>query len=111
MEEVLVQLLKAIAQSQQIISQENNRHQLLKALNEKNEELYLSCSSFLTAWDAWTFSRKDMQLNIKAPDLFKIQKQMFLQNLNTKANELKVLAIKYNVDITPFLNALDFEYQ
>jgi hypothetical protein len=110
MEDVLVQMLEKIAKHFDISLENTTRQSLLNSIQKEDEKMHTLCYEFLLAWDAWTFSRKDMHLNLKAPDLFKIQKQMFLENLNNKGNELLVETLKIDVDIKPFLKTLEIEF-
>ena len=109
MEDVLVQMLEKIASALEIKFENKKRQELMKLIRQEDEKMYSCCYEFLLAWDAWTFSRKDMHLNLKAPDLFVVQKKVFLENLNTKGNDLYVEALKIDADIKPFLKTLDFE--
>lgn len=91
-------LLVTITKSLGYQSNDFSHNALMKFLANQNPELANACSQLYMAVEAWLFSRKDMHLQIKAPDLFKIQKQLFIQNLEQKVNALKPFLIELNLD-------------
>jgi hypothetical protein len=111
MENVIIELLTTIADALGNNNQNKSREELLICIKQEDEKMFSLCKDFILAWDAWLFSRQDMQLHLKAPDLFKTQKKVLLENLVNKGNVLHIEALRMDIDIKPFLKTFDFEIQ
>lgn len=110
MEEKVIELVKFVAEKLDLETDTSDIQKLLFQIKESDERIFTLISSFNLAFDAWIFARKDMQLNLKAPDLFYAQKKVFKENLNTKANELYIECLKSDIVIKDFLKDLEIEY-
>lgn len=70
-------------------SEDTNRQILLEKIMQEKNELYSTINDFLTAFDSKQFISSDYQLRLKAPDVWKMQNEMFDASLQTQANKLK----------------------
>ena len=109
MEEKVIELVKFIAEKMELETNSSDIQKLMLQIKENDERIFTLISAFNLAFDAWIFARKDMQLNLKAPDLFYAQKKVFKENLSTKSNELYVECLKSDIEIKDFLKDLEIE--
>lgn len=110
MEEKLLELFQFIAEKLELNTENLNLQKLMLELKNEDEKLYHHLSEFKIAVDAWIFARKDMHLNLKAPDLFHAQKKVFKDNLASKADILYVECLKLDFDIKPYLKEFEIEF-
>ena len=112
-EQVLANLLKKVAIAINIkdVKDDATKNALLMQIQAKDKDLAQKLSSFFVSIDAYSFTQKDIQLRIKADDVWQQQKQVMTGALKLKVEETKVLAKNLNIDISDEIKEIVSMYE
>jgi hypothetical protein len=89
-------------------SNDTNRNALLIKLKASPEGLLKSISNFTITFDSRQFIISDYQLKLKAADIWKMQKDLFDQKMETSKESLERECKKLHIDISSELSQLLF---
>ena len=84
----------------------DTRAMLLEKIYLRNTTLHSAIKDFILAHESLEFIASDYQLRLKAADIWTLQKQMFVDVLNSRTLQLKEAAQNADIDITIEINKL-----
>jgi len=108
-EENILMLLQKIAKqmfADDYSEYEDSRLILLEKIRLRNIELHLALNDFILAYESLEFIAADYQLRLKAADIWKMQKDMFVNVLEERTQELVKQANDLNIDINYEINKI-----
>jgi hypothetical protein len=101
-EENIILLLQKVASQlfpYDFQEEEYTRAILLDKIFLTNKELHSAIKDFILAHESLEFIASDYQLRLKAADIWNSQKQMFVEVLSTRTENLKQIAQQSNINI------------
>ena len=108
-EENIITLLQKVASQlfpDDYSEKEDNRRILMEKIQLRNTELHLAIKDFTLAYESLEFIASDYQLRLKAADIWKSQKEMFVNVLNVRSDDLLTAAKKSKINIESELNKI-----
>ena len=108
-EENIITLLQKVAIQlfpDDYLEKEDNRRIMMEKIQSRNTELYLAIKDFILAYESLEFIASDYQLRLKAADIWKSQKEMFVDVLKTRSEDLKTAATNSNINIEVELKSI-----
>jgi len=101
-EENIILLLQKVASQlfpDDFQEEEDTRAILLDKIFLRNKDLHSAIKDFILAHESLEFIASDYQLRLKAADIWNSQKQMFVEVLSTRTENLKQIAQQSNINI------------
>lgn len=84
--------------------EDNNRSSMMEKIHSHNLDLHTALKEFIIAQESLSFIASDYQLRLKAADVWKSQKEIFIQVLQSKSAELMAIAKKLDLNIETEMN-------
>lgn len=84
--------------------EDDTRISMMEKIQKHNPNMHSALKEFIIAQESLSFIASDYQLRLKAADVWKLQKELFITALQSKSSSLMTIAKESNINIETEMN-------